>query len=162
MSGPGPATRVAVAALRARWLVRAPIGLYRARLGFLFGHRFLLLEHIGRTSGRRRFVVLEVIGRPSPDRYLVISGFGEKAQWFRNVMADERVRVSVGARGPRPARARRLDDRAAAAALDGYAARHPHAWARLRPVLERTAGLAARGTGATVPVVALDPDPARC
>jgi hypothetical protein len=33
--------------LRSRWLMRAPIWLYRARLGFLFRSRMLMLEHIG-------------------------------------------------------------------------------------------------------------------
>jgi hypothetical protein len=37
--------------LRTRWIVRAPVGLYRARLGFLLGPRMLMLEHTGRKSG---------------------------------------------------------------------------------------------------------------
>jgi hypothetical protein len=41
--------------LQNRGLVRAPIWLYRLRLGFLFGRRMLLLEHIGRKSGARRW-----------------------------------------------------------------------------------------------------------
>ncbi|MGH3626024.1 MAG: hypothetical protein ACRDRL_01055, partial [Sciscionella sp.] len=57
--------------LRVRWFVRAPIWLYRARLGFLFGTRLLMLEHIGRTTGERRYVVLEVVARPTPDSYIV-------------------------------------------------------------------------------------------
>ena len=50
-------TRVAralAALLRVRWLVRAPVWLYRARLGILVGDRLLMLEHLGRRSGRRR------------------------------------------------------------------------------------------------------------
>lgn len=43
-----------VRALRTRWLVRAPIWLYRARLGAVLGSRLLMLEHTGRTSGQRR------------------------------------------------------------------------------------------------------------
>ncbi|HTM84573.1 MAG TPA: nitroreductase family deazaflavin-dependent oxidoreductase, partial [Mycobacterium sp.] len=39
--------------------MRAPIWLYRARLGALLGSRLLMLEHRGRTSGARRYVVLE-------------------------------------------------------------------------------------------------------
>lgn len=74
--------------LRARWLVRAPIWLYRGRLGIVFGSRLLMLEHTGRTSGARRYAVLEVIDRPSPGRYVVSSGFGARAQWFRNVQAN--------------------------------------------------------------------------
>jgi hypothetical protein len=47
--------------LKARKFVRAPIYLYKLRLGFLFGHRMLLLEHIGRKSAARRYAVLEVV-----------------------------------------------------------------------------------------------------
>ena len=81
--------------LRNHALVRAPIWLYRARLGFLSGSRTLMLEHVGRKSGARRFVVLEVVGHPAPDTYVVASGFGERAQWFRNLIANPQVRVSV-------------------------------------------------------------------
>lgn len=35
--------------LRSRRLMRAPIWLYRARLGGLLGGRLLMLEHIGRV-----------------------------------------------------------------------------------------------------------------
>ncbi|HLS79672.1 MAG TPA: nitroreductase family deazaflavin-dependent oxidoreductase, partial [Nocardia sp.] len=50
--------------LRTRWFVRAPIWAFRARLGFLFGGRLLLLEHTGRTSGKARYVALETVDRP--------------------------------------------------------------------------------------------------
>ena len=79
--------------------MRAPIWLYRAGLGFVFGSRVLMLEHIGRKSGARRYVVLEVVGHPAPEIYIVASGFGEHAQWFRNLMAHPRVRVSAAGAG---------------------------------------------------------------
>ena len=149
-------TRAGAALLRVRWLIRAPIWFYRARLGFLLGARFLMLEHIGRKTGRPRFVVLEVIDHPSPDRYLVISGFGESAQWFRNVIANDHVRVYRGARNPRPARAHRLDPAAAAEAMSRYATAHPRAWSKLRPVLEQALGSRIDESGTTLPIVALD------
>jgi deazaflavin-dependent oxidoreductase (nitroreductase family) len=142
--------------LRVRWVVRAPIWLYRARLGFLFGHRLLMLEHIGRTSGLRRYVVLEVVDRPAPNRYVVVAGFGPHAQWLRNVIAQPQVRVSAGFRGPTPATALVLDPDATAAALRRYAAAHPRAWAGLRPVLEQTLGSSIEVTGTDLPMVELD------
>jgi deazaflavin-dependent oxidoreductase (nitroreductase family) len=39
---------------------------------------------------------LEVVDHPSPEVYVIASGFGRKAQWFRNIEADPRVRVYVG------------------------------------------------------------------
>jgi hypothetical protein len=51
-SSPGTALAAwAAGLLRVRWVVRVPVGLYRARLGFLFGSRLLMLEHTGRKSG---------------------------------------------------------------------------------------------------------------
>ncbi|MBF6467850.1 nitroreductase family deazaflavin-dependent oxidoreductase [Nocardia beijingensis] len=76
-------TSIGARLLRTRWFVRAPITLFRARLGFLFGGRLLLLEHTGRRSGRARYVALETVVRPSRDRVVIASGFGTQAQWFR-------------------------------------------------------------------------------
>lgn len=141
--------------LRTRWLVRAPVWLYRARLGAVFGGRLLMLEHTGRTSGARRYVVLEVVGR-QPGRYVVCSGFGGRAQWFRNIQADPRVRVYLASRRPAPATARVLSGPAAAAAVSQYAAAHPRAWSTLKPVLEAALGSRISGDGTGLPMVALE------
>ena len=138
-----------------RALVRAPIWLYRARLGFLFGSRMLLLERTGRKTGARRLVVLEVGGHPAPDTYVVASGFGERAQWFRNLMANPRARGSVAWHGPRSAAARRLATAEADAVLADYISRHPRAWARFRKVLENTLGTAVSEHGTPLPMVEL-------
>ncbi|HWD43055.1 MAG TPA: hypothetical protein VHM23_04920 [Actinomycetota bacterium] len=45
-----------------RWLLRAPGLLYDRHAGWLLGHRFLRLTHLGRRSGRRHRTVLEVVG----------------------------------------------------------------------------------------------------
>lgn len=58
--------------LRSRTLMRAPIWTYRAGLGFVFGSRLLMLEHIGRKSSLPRQVVLEVVGRPAPDTVTLV------------------------------------------------------------------------------------------
>lgn len=126
--------------LRSRRLMRAPIWLYRARLGFLFGSRMLMLEHIGRKSGARRHVVLEVFDHPAPDIYVVVSGFGARSQWYRNVLANPEVRVCVGGHTAAPAAARPLSRVEADAALHSYITRHPRAWGAFRPVIENTLG----------------------
>ncbi len=124
--------------LTTRSLVRAPILLYRARLGFLLGPRVLMLEHVGRTSGRTRYVCLEAVDRPAPHTIIVVSGFGERAQWLRNLRAHPRCRVSTGLRHARPAVARELSPAEADAALARYAREHPRAWARLRDGIAST------------------------
>lgn len=151
------AATLAARLLRQRWLVRAPIWLYRARLGALFGGRLLMLEHVGRVSGRRRHVVLEVVARPAPGHYVVASGFGARAQWFRNVSANPRIRVWIGSRRPRPGAARPLTGQQASAALAAYAADHPHAWRSLRPVFENTLQARIDPENPDLPLVRLDP-----
>ncbi|MFP5068311.1 nitroreductase family deazaflavin-dependent oxidoreductase [Pseudonocardia nantongensis] len=126
--------------LRTPALVRLPNLAYRHGFGMVFGSRMLMLEHTGRRSGLRREVVLEVIGHPEVDRYVVVSGFGERAQWYRNVVADPRVRVTVGRRSGVPGTARVLGRDEAARTLAGYIERHRRAWRWLGPVVERTLG----------------------
>lgn len=121
--------------LRMRALVRAPIWLYRLGFGFLLGQRMLLLEHRGRRSGLARYSVLEVVDRPRPGSYVVAAGFGHRAKWCRNVLADPRVRLSVGFRRGVPARAVPLSSDAVDAALTRYAEQHPAAWSVLGPTL---------------------------
>jgi deazaflavin-dependent oxidoreductase (nitroreductase family) len=82
-----------------RWLFRLPVSLYRARLGWLLGERFLLLTHIGRKSGRPRKTVLEVVHyNTDTDTYFVASGWGEKSDWIRNLQKTPVVSVNVGRR----------------------------------------------------------------
>ncbi len=126
--------------LRTRWLVRLPIWLYRARLGWVCGSRLIMLEHVGRRSGTRRYVVLEVVEHLSRDEYVVVSGFGLKAQWYRNIRANPKVRISSGFRRDRVAMAIPLTNRESADTLRRYAARHPTAWANLRATIEAAAG----------------------
>ncbi|AWT52948.1 nitroreductase family deazaflavin-dependent oxidoreductase [Mycolicibacterium smegmatis] len=80
-------------------LFRAPISMFRANLGWMFGNRLLLLHHIGRVSGKNREVVLEVVEHdPQTGAYTVASGWGPKAAWYRNVLAEPRVTIQVGRR----------------------------------------------------------------
>lgn len=118
----------------------------------------LMLEHTGRNSGARRYAVLEVVDHPAPGSYVVASGFGRKAQWFRNIEAQPRVRVYTGSRAPRRATARVLTQDEVDRTLAAYRSRHPKAWERMRPVLEGTLGAAIPDTGAPLPLVELRVD----
>ncbi|WP_281916747.1 nitroreductase family deazaflavin-dependent oxidoreductase [Nocardia sputorum] len=147
-------TSIGARLLRTRWFVRAPITLFRARLGFLFGGRLLLLEHTGRRSGRARFVALETVARPSRDRVVIASGFGTQAQWFRNLAADPHCHVSISAHVRVPALARVLSPDESALVLDGYRRIHPGAYRKLGRIVEE-----ATGTGIdAVPMVELTLD----
>lgn len=74
-----------------QFLNRVPIGLYRARLGWLLGGHFLLLTTTGRKTGRTRWVVLEVARRasgPGPIPTIwVIASRGRRTDWYANAVA---------------------------------------------------------------------------
>jgi deazaflavin-dependent oxidoreductase (nitroreductase family) len=114
-----------------RALFRLPITLYRARLGWLLGDRILLIEHIGRSTGRIRRTVVEVVDHDrGDDSYVVASGFGTSAQWYRNLLAHPQAVIMVGRR-------RLTVDSTALTPAEGgrvmarYAERHPRVAARL-------------------------------
>lgn len=141
--------------LRNRRLMRAPIWIYRMRAGAVLGPRVLMLEHIGRTSGRPRYVVLEAVDHPAADTYVVASGFGAKAQWFRNIGANPNVRVWIGSRPPRPAVAHVLDQQSTDRVLTTYRLGRPKAWEQFKPILEETLGQPITDTDTPLPMVEL-------
>ncbi|MDA0565625.1 nitroreductase family deazaflavin-dependent oxidoreductase [Streptomonospora sp. S1-112] len=110
----------------ARFLFRLPLHLYRWRLGGLLGWRLLLLNHVGRVSGARRQVVLEVVERAPDGSYAVCSGFGPRADWYRNVIAHPRATIQVGARSM-AVTAQPLSADEGAELMARYATRHPRA-----------------------------------
>lgn len=82
-----------------RFGLRLPIWLYRLHLGWLLGNRFLLLTHTGRLSGEPRQTVVEVVNHnPRTDVYYVVSGWGARADWYRNLSAHPQATIEVGAR----------------------------------------------------------------
>ncbi|MAE94235.1 MAG: nitroreductase [Deltaproteobacteria bacterium] len=110
-----------------RWLYRAPITLYRLGLGGLLGSRFLLIEHRGRVSGLERRAVVEVLRHDEErETYIVASGFGEGADWYKNLLATPRATIQVGRRrlaivaSPLPVEARERE-------MVDYGARNPAA-----------------------------------
>ncbi|MBN2550778.1 MAG: nitroreductase family deazaflavin-dependent oxidoreductase [Anaerolineales bacterium] len=114
---------------------RAPIWFYRLGLGSLLGNRFLLLNHIGRKSGHPRQAVLEVVHHnEETGSYVVASGFGEKADWYQNVMAQPEVALQVG-RTRMMARAERLPLPQATEIMLAYNRQHPAALRTLAGIL---------------------------
>jgi deazaflavin-dependent oxidoreductase (nitroreductase family) len=81
------------------YLLRAPVYLYRWHLGWLLGHRCLLLTHIGRRTGLPRHTVLEVVEyRKEGPEVVVANGFGPDSDWVRNLEANPTAEVTVGSR----------------------------------------------------------------
>lgn len=78
-------------------LFRVPTYLYRIGVGWLLGHRFLLLTHQGRKSGRPYQTVLEVVHYdPETRESIVVSGWGTRADWYRNIRANPPIAVTTG------------------------------------------------------------------
>ena len=154
MAEGGLLDRTVAHALRTRWLVRLPIPLYRASLGWLLGDRFLMLEHLGRKSGRRRFVVLEVLAQER-NMVRVVSGLGPGAEWYRNLQANGVAYISIGRFRRVRARVRFLDEEGSAERLREYARHHPTAWRHLYAAIG-----VAQGRTPDIPVVEFVP-PAR-
>jgi deazaflavin-dependent oxidoreductase (nitroreductase family) len=119
----------------ARLAWRTPIWFYRLGLGGLLGERFVLLNHIGRKSGQKRQNVLEVVRRDEPaDTYIVASGFGEKADWYKNVRAHPDV-TNLDGDIRMPAHAERLPLEQATQEMLDYNRRYPAALRTLAGIL---------------------------
>ena len=129
-----------------RTLFRAPNRVYDAGLGRLLGGRFIRLTHTGRRSGLERHTVLEVVDHDrETGAVTVVSGFGPRADWYRNVLAGGPVAVDLG-RGPRRARHEVVDPTEAEVVLRGYEERNRIATPVLRRALSAMVGW--RYTGA--------------
>lgn len=110
-------------------ILHAPVWIFRARLGFLFGKRIVMLEHQGRRSGKLRQTPLEVV-QHDRDRFVLCSGTGPNADWYRNLKANPAVALWVGARRHEVGQ-RFLDASEAATTFARYERAHPKAAARL-------------------------------
>lgn len=129
-----------------RLLLGLPKFLYRARLGFLLGHRFLLLVHEGRRTGRRHETPLEVIRYDAARREAVVAaGWGRKTQWLHNVEAGLAREVWIGRDRYVPS-VRTLDPEEAAGLLTWYEDHSGLPKSAVRKVLSRLLGWAYDGT----------------
>ncbi len=128
-----------------RLLFRIPIYFYRLGLGWLFGERLMLLNHIGRVSGKQRQTVLEVVTHdPADNSFVVASGWGPTAAWYRNVVHTPDVSIQVGRRTILVT-ALPLPENDGADIFAQYAARHRTAAKHLLP---RLMGFAVDGSEA--------------
>lgn len=95
-----------------------------------------MVEHRGRRTGLPHRTVLEVIGR-GEDSLDVASAWGRHSDWYRNLVAHPRARLSTGRLRDVPARVEILEPTAAAEVFRRYARNHP----RAAHALGRTLGI---------------------
>ena len=123
-----------------RRLFRAPVYLYRWNFGWMLGHRFLMLIHIGRRTGLCRHTVLEVMEfRKEGPEAVVMSAFGRNADWLRNIEATPSPVVVIGSRRFIAAY-RFLDEEDAMRVVAGYEHRNRLIKRIIRLVLSRLLG----------------------
>ena len=108
-----------------------PVHLYRWKLGFLLGDRFLLVTHRGRKSGHRYQTPVEVVDHDeAAGLYVICSGTGPGADWYQNLRAEPATSIQVRNRTWVPDQ-HLLDDDEAANRFAAYEAAHPKAARRL-------------------------------
>ncbi|MGA7673126.1 MAG: nitroreductase family deazaflavin-dependent oxidoreductase [Nitrolancea sp.] len=80
-----------------RVALKTPSVIYALNMGWIFGHRFLLLTHRGRKSGLIHRTPLEVIHYDRPTHTsTVISAWGEKSDWYRNIQKSPALQIQTG------------------------------------------------------------------
>lgn len=147
-----------------RAVLQMPVHVYRFGLGPLLGHRFLVLVHSGRRTGRRRETPLEVVRHdPRTRESVVVAAWGRRTGWLHNVEAGLATEVWIGRDRFAPTY-RILDLEEAEAVLLGYERRNRLIAPLVRAVISRLVGwrydgsvAARRRLAATWPVIAFRP-----
>ena len=122
-----------------RLLWRAPIWMYRLKLGGLIKKRMLLLHHTGRVSGQPRQNVLEIVKRDEEnDVYYLASGFGKQSDWYKNISKQPAISITVG-REEKMVTAVPLPPEESAEMMVDYAHRNPKAAKELTKICGLTA-----------------------
>jgi deazaflavin-dependent oxidoreductase (nitroreductase family) len=140
-----------------RWWLRAPLALYRIRIGrfalgelalWLYGHPHVRIAHRGRRTGQLRQVVLEVLEvDATAGEFYVSTMWGPGSDWYRNLQAAPAIEVEL--RGERLTPSHRfLSSQEGDAVLNRYRRRH-RVWAA---ILRRMIGRPI--TAVSMPVVA--------
>jgi deazaflavin-dependent oxidoreductase (nitroreductase family) len=139
----------------------APWLAYRLGLGWLLGHRVVLLEHRGLTTGRPVRTALRVVRWDAATRHVLLAArSGPGTDWYRNVLAHPLVRVTIGRERDVLGCAVPLADDEARSELERARARRPPFAAR---VAEPLRPWFARGSHPTrhTPAVVIDLAPPR-
>jgi len=77
-------------------LFRIPVYFYRIGLGWLFGDRFVLINHVGRITGSPHLVVVEVVEREKgTNNVIVVAGYGEQTQWYKNLRNHPKTIIQI-------------------------------------------------------------------
>ena len=76
--------------------LKLPLVLYRLHLGWMFGHRFMLLTHRGRRSGKIRQTVLAVLRFDPKIKEIMAVSAWSASEWYRNILRAPALQVETG------------------------------------------------------------------
>jgi deazaflavin-dependent oxidoreductase (nitroreductase family) len=77
-------------------IFKLPLVLYRIRLGWAFGHRFVLLTHVGRRSGKTRRTILAVLHFDAQTKEIMAISAWSASEWYKNISACPALQVETG------------------------------------------------------------------
>jgi len=77
-------------------IFKLPVFLYRLRLGWLLGKRFMQLTHIGRRSVKVRRTILAVLRFDDQTKEIYAVSAWKGSDWYYNIQATPAVRVETG------------------------------------------------------------------
>jgi deazaflavin-dependent oxidoreductase (nitroreductase family) len=76
---------------------RTPSWLYHRDKGWMLGRTFLMVVHVGRTTGQPHDMVAMVLADdPDTGEVVIFSGWGPHADWLRNLHARPAREVRIG------------------------------------------------------------------
>jgi len=106
-------------------LFHGPLRAYRHGSGWIFGHLFLYLEHVGRRTGEPHETIAMVLAWDRSSREAIVcSAWGPHADWVRNLHARPARSVTIGRDSYTPEH-RFLSDQEALLVLENCLHRHP-------------------------------------
>jgi len=105
-------------------ILKLPLLLYRTGLGWLLGHRFMLLTHIGRRSGKVRRTVLAVLHFDAGTGEVMAISAWSASDWYKNIQASPALQVETGFTRYAPVH-RSLSTEEIAALFEDYRHKHP-------------------------------------
>ena len=77
-------------------MFKLPLLLYRLRLGWIFGHRFVMLTHVGRHSGKTRRTILAVLHFDSQTKEIMAISAWSASEWYKNILASPALQIETG------------------------------------------------------------------
>lgn len=77
-------------------IFKLPVLLYRLRLGWLLGRRFMQITHVGRHSGKVRRTVLAVLRFDEKTKEIYAVSAWKGSDWYYNIQASPAQQVEIG------------------------------------------------------------------